>query len=211
MNHIIVKRLIHHLIGMLIMTFGIALTSKGNIGVASVSTISFAGSKLTPISFGMCSSLFQAFCFLAQIAVTRRFTAKSLLQIPMVYAFGWCIDLFNGLLHITPDNIIVSCLLVAVGTVIFSFGLRIILGADIALNPPDGLARAIGDRVGWPMSKSKFIFDITIVTSSAVLTLVFLGDAFVAVGFGTVITMLTTGPAVGMFTRLLPFFDLSDG
>ena len=200
-------RMILHFLGMLVMTFGIALSSKGGVGVASVSTIAFAGSKLTPLTFGTCSSLFHGFCFVSQIVITRRFTAKSLLQIPMVYLFGFFLDIFNNLLTFAASNIVVGCVLVAVATPVFSLGLRIIIGADFALAPPDALVRTIGDKVGWPMSKAKFIFDIAVVSTAAALTWIFLGNPFIAVGFGTVITMLMTGPMIGFYTKLFPFFD----
>jgi uncharacterized membrane protein YczE len=204
------KRLLFHSLGILIMTFGIALTTKGGIGIAALSTITFAGSLLTPISFGMWSSLFHAFCFLSQIVLSRRFIPTSLFQIPMVYIFGWLLDFFTTLLVIPPPSFAVGCLFVAGGTLIFSFGLRIILGADIALTPPDALARAIGEKVGWAMPKAKLAFDITIVTISATLTLVFLGSAFIVVGAGTIISTLMTGPSIGLFTKLLSFFNFSD-
>ncbi|MDR0468618.1 MAG: DUF6198 family protein [Peptococcaceae bacterium] len=202
-------RMLFHILGLLVMTFGIAVSTKGGVGVASVSTISFAGSKLTPLTFGMCSSLFQAVCFLSQIAITRRFTAWSLLQIPMVYIFGALLDFFSSLLRFMATNVVFGCLLVIIGTLIFSLGLRIILGADFALPPTDGLVKTISDKVGWPISKSKLIFDITVVSTSAVLTTVFLGNPFVAVGVGTVITMVLTGPIIGFYYKIFPFFDVA--
>jgi len=204
-----VKRMLYHFLGLLLMTFGIALSSKGGVGVASVSTIAFAGSRLTPLTFGTCSSLFHGFCFISQIVITRRFTARSLLQIPMVYLFGFFLDIFNNLLTFAAANVIVGCLLVAAATPVISLGLRVILGADFAMAPPDALARTIGDKAGWPMAKAKFIFDVAVVSASAALTWVFLGSPFVAVGFGTVITMLMTGPMIGFFVKLFPFFDVA--
>ena len=202
-------RMLLHTAGLLVMTFGIAVTTKGGVGVASVSTISFAGSKLTPLSFGMCSSLFHAVCFLSQIAIKRQFTLWSLLQIPMVYIFGALLDFFGGLLKFMAPNIVYGCLVMVAGTFIFSLGLRIILGADFALTPPDALAKAVGEKMGWPMSKSKFVFDIATVSTSAALTFIFLGSPFVAVGVGTIISMLLTGPVIGFYYKIFPFFDLS--
>lgn len=204
----LIKRIIFHFLGLFIMTFGIALSTKGGVGVASVSTISFAGSKLTPLSFGMCSSLFHGFCFLSQIVIVRRFTARNLLQIPMVYLFGLLLDVFSGILRFTAGNPVTGCLLVIAGTAIFSLGLRIILGADFALTPPDGLARTIGEKAGWPIAKAKLIFDVSIVTFSAALTFIFLGSPFIAVGLGTIISMVMTGPAIGFYYKLFPFFDV---
>ena len=208
-RQLLMKRILFYALGLLVMTFGIALSSKAGLGVAPVSTIAFAGSHLIPLTFGMCSTSFHAFCFLAQFVLTRRMTVMILLQIPASYVFGLLIDFFSGLLRFTAPNIASGAVLIAVSACIFSLGIRIILGSNLVLPPPDSLVRVIGELVGWPMSKSKLVFDIAIVTLSAVLTLVFLGNPFVAVGVGTVVCVALTGPAIGFFQRKLPFFDIS--
>ena len=210
MKNAAMKRIAFYTLGLLIMTFGIALTAKADIGVASASTIAFAGASLTPLSFGQCSSLFHAFCFLSQIILARRVTFMIFFQIPLVYVFGLLLDIFSAILSIRPTSLILSCALVLVGTLIFSLGIRIILGSKLVLPPPDALVRTIGEKVGWPISKSKLIFDIVVVSTSATLTGVFLGKPFVAVGIGTIITMLLTGPLMGFYQKALPFFDLED-
>ena len=203
-----VKRIVFYIMGLLVMTFGIALSSKAGIGVAPVSTISYAGSLLTPLSFGMCSSVFHALCFLAQLAIQRRLTVMTVLQIPAVYVFGLLIDLFSSILRISPPGMLIGIPLMAFSALVFSLGIRIIMGSDLVLPPPDSLVRVIAAKAGWPMSKAKLVFDIVVVSSSAVLTLVFLGSLFVAVGIGTVLCVLMTGPAIGFFQKYMPFFDL---
>jgi uncharacterized membrane protein YczE len=126
----------------------------------------------------------------------------------MVYIFGALLDFFSNLLKFMATNVVFGCLLVGVGTFIFSLGLRIILGADFAMPPTDGLVKTIAEKINWPISKSKLIFDITVVSTSALLTTVFLGSPFVAVGLGTVTTMVLTGPVVGLYYKLFPFFDV---
>jgi uncharacterized membrane protein YczE len=57
------------------------------------------------------------------------------------------------------------------------------------------------------MSKAKLVFDIIVTIVSALLTLIATGNAFLAVGVGTVICAIGTGPAIGFFTKVFPFFD----
>jgi len=204
-----VKRILFYIGGLLVMTFGIALSSKAGIGVAPVSTISYAGSRLTPLSFGMCSSVFHAICFLAQLAIQRRLTVLTVLQIPAVYVFGLLIDMFSSILRISPPGLLVGIPLMAFSALVFSLGIRIIIGSDLILPPPDSLVRVIAAKADWPMSKSKLIFDIVVVSSSAVLTLIILGSLFVAVGIGTVLCVVMTGPAIGFFQKYMPFFDVA--
>jgi len=196
--------------GLLVMTFGIALSSKAGIGVAPVSTISFAASRLIPLTFGMCSSSFHGICFLAQLALTRKLTVLTVLQIPAVYVFGLLIDFFVSLLTFPTPELIFGIPLVAVSAIIFSLGIRIIIGSDLVLPPPDSLVKLIGELSGWSMSKSKLIFDICVVSLAAIVTLVFLGDLFVAVGIGTIICVFLTGPAIGFYQKVMPFFDVAN-
>ena len=209
MGQSIVKRVSLYTVGLLIMTFGIALSSKAGIGVAPVSTISYAASYLLPLSFGMCSSMFHGICFIAQLLLTRRFNIMVALQIPAVYVFGFLIDFFSLFLRFSPPALLFAIPLIIFSVLVFSFGLRIILGSDLVLPPPDSLVRLIGDLLGWPMSKAKLVFDIAVVASSAVLTLLFLKDAFVAVGIGTIICVAITGPAIGFYQKAFPFLDIS--
>ncbi|MCL2165783.1 MAG: DUF6198 family protein [Clostridiales bacterium] len=204
------KRILFYTLGLLVMTFGIALTSKANLGVAPVSTISYAVSLLSPLSFGMCSSCFHALCFLTQIAITRRLSVLAVLQIPLVYIFGFLIDWFSAVLRFSSPHFLIGVPLMSVSALIFSLGIRIIIGSGLVLPPPDSLVRLIAEIAGWTTSKSKLLFDTSLVTFSAVFTFFFLGNAFAAVGIGTVICVLLTGPAIGFYQKALPFFDLED-
>ena len=195
--------------GVVIMTFGIALSIRAYIGVAPGSAVPYAVSQITPLSIGQCATLFHIFCVLVQLGISRRITLLVVLQFPMAYVFGLLIDLFHMLLEITPANMLYSILLILAGMVIFSLGIRIIVGADLLLAPPDGLARTLGNFLGLPMSKSKLIFDIIVTVIAAALTLIVAGDAFIAVGIGTVICAIGTGPAIGLYTKLFPFFDIA--
>ncbi|MCL1849184.1 MAG: DUF6198 family protein [Clostridiales bacterium] len=204
------KRIPVYLLGLLLMTFGIALSSKAGIGVAPISTIAFAGSRLTPLSFGMCSSTFHGLCFLAQLAITRKLTLMTALQIPAVYVFGLLIDLFVSVLRFPAPSLLYAIPLMVVSILIFSLGIRVIIGSDLVLPPPDSLVVLISEIAGWPVSKSKLIFDIAVVTLSASLTFFILGDVFMAIGIGTIICVLLTGPAIGFYQKAFPFFDIKD-
>ena len=200
-----------YILGLLLMTFGIALSSRAGIGVAPISTIAFAGSQLTPLTFGMCSSAFHGLCFAAQLILTRKLTVITLLQIPAVYVFGLLIDLFVSLLQFPAPPLILAVPLMVVSILIFSLGIRIIIGSDLVLPPPDSLVVLIGEIAGWPMSKAKLIFDVAVVSLSASLTLIVLGDALLAIGIGTIICVLMTGPSIGFYQKILPIFNISDG
>ena len=204
------ERIAFYLLGVVVMAFGIAMAIRADIGVAPGSTIPCAVSKLTPLTIGQCSSLFNVFFILVQLAITRRPTIKLVFQFPMAYANGFLLDAFYGLLDIPLTGMLYRVLLLLAGLVVFSLGIRIIVGADVLLSPADGLAQAIGNLFRWPMSKSKLVFDIVVTAFTMILTLILAGDAFLVVNVGTVICAIGTGPIIGVFTKLFPFFDVRD-
>jgi len=201
------KRIAVYLSGLAVMAFGIAMAIRADIGVAPASTIAYAVSKLTPLTVGQCSSLFHVFCMFAQLAITKRPTIKLLFQFPLVYIFGFLIDAFYALLDIALLGMLHRVILLLAGMVVFSLGIRMIVGANVLLAPPDGLAQTFGNKFGWAMSKSKLAFDIAATVVTAILTLIAFGDVFVVIGVGTVICAVFTGPLIGLFTKLFPFFD----
>ena len=205
-----VKRISFYLIGTVIMAFGVSMAVRADIGVAPGSTISYATSKLTPLTIGQCSSLFYIFCMLLQLLITRKPSLKILFQFPMAYIFGLLIDTFYNLLNIPLPGMLYRLLFLLAALFIFSLGIRIMVGADVLLSPADGLAYSLGNLFGWPMSKGKLAFDIIITAVTAILTYLTTGDLFLVVGIGTVICAIGTGPIIGLFTKLFPFFDIAE-
>ena len=201
------KRIPLYIMGLITMAFGIAVVIKVDIGVAPGSAVPYSVSLLTPLTVGMCSSLFQIFCMLAQLALTRKFSPKLILQFPLAYIFGALLDAFLWLLKFETPALPYRILLTVAGLFVFSFGIRAIVGSDLIIAPTDGLARTLGEKLGWPMSKGKLLFDIIVTVTAALLTFFLAGNAFLAVNIGTVICAAGTGPIIGLFTKLFPSFD----
>lgn len=202
------KRTALFISGLIVMALGIALVIKVDIGVAPGSVIPYSVSKLVPLTVGMCSSMFHVFCMLMQLLIIRRPTLKLLLQLPIVYAFGLLLDFFLSLMTFGVPDMQYRVILMLVGLPVFSLGIRIIVGAGLIILPTDGLAQTIGDKMGWPMSKAKLVFDIIVTIIGILLMLIFTGNAFLSVNIGTIVCAIGTGPFIGLFTKLLPFLDI---
>ena len=202
------KRIVYYAIGILVMTFGVAMAARADIGVAPGSLLSFAVSQLTPLTIGQCTSIFHIFFMLLQLLITRRPSIRLLLQFPMAFVVGFIMDIFYGWLDFGDQGYVFRVLFLLGGLIVFSFGIRIIVGADVLLSPADGVAISFGQLFGWPMAKGKLAFDIIITVVTALLTLIAARKPFMAVGVGTAICALGTGPFIGVFTKLFPFFDV---
>jgi len=204
------KRIIFYVLGVVVMTFGISMSIRADIGVAPGGAIPYAASKFLPLTIGQCSSLFHVFCMLMQLIITRRPSVKLVLQFPLAYVFGLLLDIFYDMLDIEFTGMLYRVIFLLAGLIIFSLGIRTIVGAKILLAPPDGLAQTIGNVFGWPMSKAKLIFDIAATVIAALITFILSGNAFLVIGIGTVICAAGTGPIIGLYTKLFPFLDTAD-
>ena len=77
-------------IGLLIMTLGVAISVKSNLGVSPVSSIPYTITCVVGLEMGKATILFHAVLVLLQILLLRRaFQAKNLLQILQ----GFCSDI----------------------------------------------------------------------------------------------------------------------
>ena len=84
----IANRLICYFIGLFIMTAGIAISVKSDLGVSPVSSIPYTLTRCWGIEMGKATILFHCILVLLQILIRRKnFKLKSLLQIPVGIVF----------------------------------------------------------------------------------------------------------------------------
>ena len=77
------KRLLLYFLGLFIMTAGVAISVKSNLGVSPVSSIPYTLTCVWGIEMGKATILFHGVLVLLQICILRRrFQVKNLLQIP---------------------------------------------------------------------------------------------------------------------------------
>jgi uncharacterized membrane protein YczE len=70
------------------------------------------------------------------------------------------------------------------------------------------LFRTISTHFGWKLPKVKVLGDTTMVAISALISLFLAHDLLLAIGIGTVFSMLLTGRFVGWFQKALPFLTV---
>ena len=203
------KRLGVYILGTVMMELGVAMAIRAGLGVAPGGVIPYAISRFTVLSAGWCSTLFHIICILAQLLISKRFTLGLAGQLPLAFVCGRLLDFFLWLLPVFSGGLILSIALLCAGILVFSFGIRAMTGADVLLMPPDGLVKIAGAKLGWGFPKAKLVADIIFTAIAAVLMLVFSDNLFSVVGIGTVLCAAATGPAVGLYIKLLPFLDIS--
>ena len=192
-----------YFIGLFVMTIGIALSVKSNLGVSPVSSIPYTITCVWGIEMGKATILFHIVLVLIQILVLRKnFKPVQLLQILIGVVFGYFTTFCNYLVSFlpTPDNLGIRILMVLASTVFVAVGIFLYLPADLIPLAGEGCMQAVSTVTHIEFAKVKIGFDCTMVLVSAVTCLTIL-HSLGSVGVGTIIAAVLVGTLVGIINR----------
>ncbi len=200
-NYIV--RLLAYVAGLFIMTIGVSMSVKSNLGVSPVSSIPYTITCITGLEMGKATILFHIVLVIMQIIILRRaFKVKNLLQIVVGVMFGYFTTFSNYLFSFlpTPDNMAVRIAMILCSTVLVAVGIFFYLPADIVPLAGEGAMKAISDTTSIVFNKVKMGFDITMVIVSLTSCLIVL-KRMGSVGIGTIIAAVMVGAVLGVITR----------
>ena len=89
------RQAILYLLGMNIMSVGILLSTRTNLGVAAISSVAYSYSTFLHISFGTANFILYIIFITAQAILLKSLSYKLLLQIPMAFLVGLFIDIYD--------------------------------------------------------------------------------------------------------------------
>lgn len=203
MNRNIFKRMSAYIAGLFILTIGIALSVKSDLGVSPVSSIPYTMTCVWGIEMGKATIIFHCFLVLLQIILLRKnYKIKNLLQIVVGIMFGYFTTFCNwGVSFLpNPQNIVIRMGMLLISTVFVAFGIFLYLPADIMPLAGEGAMQAVSDVSGIAFSKVKIGFDISMVVISLVTCLIFI-KSMGSVGIGTVIAAVLVGIELGVISK----------
>ena len=193
-----------YFIGLFVMTIGIALSVKSNLGVSPVSSIPYTITCVWGIEMGKATILFHIVLVLIQILLLRKnFRPVQLLQVLIGIVFGYFTTFCNYLVSFlpTPENLGIRILMVLASTVFVAFGIFLYLPADLIPLAGEGCMQAFSSVTHIEFFKVKIGFDCTMVVVSAIICLIIL-HSLGSVGIGTIIAAVLVGTLVGMINRI---------
>lgn len=199
------NRLVLYFGGFFIMTLGIAISVKSDLGVSPVSSIPYTITCVFGIEMGKATILFHIGLVLLQILVLRKaFQAKNLLQVVVGVIFGYFTTFCNYLMTFLPDphNLLVRLGMMLISVFLIAFGIFLYVPTDIMPLAGEGAMLAISQVSGVAFSTVKIIFDCSMVAISLVTCLVML-HALGSVGVGTVAAAVLVGTALKGITKVL--------
>ena len=194
-----------YFVGLFIMTIGIALSVKSNLGVSPVSSIPYTMTCVWGIEMGKATIIFHAALVVIQILILRRnFKWINLLQVVVGIVSGYFTTFCNYLATFIPasDNIVLRLVLMLISTVFIAAGIFFYLPADLIPLAGEGVMQAVSEVTHIEFSKVKIGFDCSMVLISVVTCLICI-HSLGSVGIGTVIAAFLVGINLGAINRAL--------
>ena len=196
-------KLLFYFGGLLIMTFGVVLSVKSDLGVTPISSIPYTVTVVSGQDLGFATILFSAVMMLLQLLVLRKkYRPIDLLQLPISVLFGLFLTASGKLLATmpAPESLPARLALMLVSTVVVAIGVFLYVSPGFLPLPPEGFVLAVARVTGKPFASIKVVFDVTMVAISMVTCLVMV-HALGSVGIGTVVAAVLVGNEVKWLTR----------
>ncbi|QGU03609.1 YczE/YyaS/YitT family protein [Corynebacterium comes] len=199
------RRVLLLFIGMVIMSLGIALSVRSDLGTTTISSLPYVLSLISPLTLGSASILVNSGLVLLQFLILRRrFKLIQLLQVPVLLVFGVLNDIaLWATSWVSYSAYWQQWVLVLAGVALLGVGISfqisantiMLAGEAIVMAISSELSRAFGQRRLFVFGYVKIAFDVLLVLSAAILALVFLRE-LAGVREGTFAAALLIGFAV---------------
>ncbi|MDE6597022.1 MAG: YitT family protein [Clostridia bacterium] len=204
-----VKRYAFLIVGLIIMSFGVAFSKKAALGSSPISSIPFVLEPITngALKIGIATTIVNTLIVLLQIIILRKkFKWINLLQIPVCAVFGylcqfaeWCIT------DIYLNAYWQQWLICITGIILVALGVSAEVTANVMTLAGEGLTLALCQV----QSKIKFgymkvIVDATLVSLAVALSFIFLHRLyFESVREGTAAAAICVGLLAKQFNRFM--------
>lgn len=191
-----IRRICQFVVGLFIMSFGVAFSIVSTLGTTPISSISYSLVLITDINIGITTFVFNAALILIQFLILRsKFHKKRLLQLINCVVFSYFNALALAVVSQIPfdGSIPMMAIFLIVSIFLTAFGIFVYMPANIAPLPGEGCVEAIAIVTGWRFSTIKIAFDATMVAISLVMCWLWYTNMFGAVNVGTVISAFMVG------------------
>ena len=175
--------------GMIILTLGVAFSSKAGLGTGSLDSINFALADRTGLNLSLII-LLMAFVAITISTVIRRgkLNFKSLITAAFMAIFteGWV----KIVERMTVDTIIHQIIIFTLAVFCASVGIAIYLRPKFPANPNDDITVALNETFKLKIGTAKLLIDLIAIFIALLLK----GP----IGIGTILMTILIGPAVNI-------------
>ncbi len=205
------RRLIVMLVGLFILSFGIAMSKKAGLGTAPISCIPATLTDTVGwVSLGTWTILFNILLVLIEVALLgRKFPPVQFLQIPMGIYLGVMTDVsmaILGYLGMSPEGYLAQWAYAILGFAILAFGVMMEIRASLLVVPGDGLVMVLTAKINkMPFHKVKIINDATMTIIACVISLALVGT-LTGAREGTIFAAVAIGMFLGFYRKVFGKF-----
>lgn len=203
-------------ISLFVMTLGVALCLRSNLGSSVISTIPFVMSlagesgQAPALTIGEYTYWMNFLLVGAQVLVLRkRFDLVQLFQLLIGFLFGFLLDINMSLTApLFCDTLPLQIGVQLAGCAVLAFGISMEIRCGSVTMPGEGFPVAISRVTGAPFPKVKILVDISLVVIAIALGYIYFGTwQGHVVGVGTLVAMVLVGLLVKLYNPLMDWFD----
>lgn len=207
------RRYLMFLTGVVSSALGIALITLAGMGTSAVSSLAYVLTFVVPgISLGCFTFLVNCAMLAGQVLLLRRqFQPLQLLQVPATFVFSACIDLWmEALSPLIPAAYAGRWVALLLGCTFLGLGVALEVVPNVLILPCEGFVRTCSKVFGWEFGKTKTGYDLTMVGSAALVSLLCMGSIH-GLREGTVVCALTVGSISRFFCKWISHWESAGG
>ena len=192
-------RILIFFFGLILLSLGIDLNTKTQLGISPINSVPFNVHQLTGIPLWMCVYAFYlVFILMQRLLLRKDFHPVQCFQLVTSFVNSLLIQFFDDRIPLltTPVS---QYLVLVLAIVLTAAGISLTAGMKLIPNPGEGVAGAIGIALKKDFGYGKNVLDLGCVALSIAITLIFAGRIS-NIGIGTVLSMLVTGRIVKLFS-----------
>lgn len=195
-------------VGLYVMSLGIALSVRANLGITPISCPPYVLSLgFSPTIGEFTIAMHLLFIIGQMILLGHEFQKRQFLQVLVAFVFGFFIDINDWLLRwAVTDNMILRLAMLVMSCAILGVGIILEVKAQAIYLAGEGIMLAIAKRASAPFPKVKMTFDVCLMLSGVIFSLLMFGT-FRGVGVGTVISAFLVGIMVKLITPYMQWVD----
>lgn len=193
------RRFLFYTLGILVLTFGIALTIQSNMGTGPFDALLVGLFKTFGVTIGSWEIVVGLLMVLFNAFAERR--RPEYLALLTSFVTGICIDFWLFVISdwVHPHQIISKIFCLVLGLIIGGLGIAVNLQADFAPNPMDRSMQVVRNITGLDIAISRALISIVLI----ILAFIFHGP----IAIGTILSALFTGTAIKFFIPYVAKLD----
>lgn len=197
----VIYRLGIYITGIILVSLGIVLCVKCELGVSPISSVPYVLGYVTPLTFGTLTMLFHFCNSMIQYVLEKKLVnIKVLLQVPVALLFGIIIDFFKSMMSFNVENLMFKILLTIMSIVFTALGMHLMLSMQLVQNPPDGTVNILAGLLNKNIGTVKIFYDILMVAISVILGFIFL-HGLKGFGIATIFSAVFVGKTLTLMKK----------